>query len=413
MYHQHLRGAETRRRRSHRDHPQVSWADIASGSTTGNCTDTTSTLPTAGETVSLAPSTVLALRVPGVRCEGCLHTIREALGELPSVSWIAGDPQTKTVTVDYDPRRVSPAEIASLLGRTGFPTDPIDASTPGLAGRRVLLLAAGGAMFLALVGHILGFQAFIYGLMLPKAFDRLGTVTVGMVAGTAAFFSPCVFPLLPGYVSYCLTRDGAEPGAGRPLGAAVRAGGAAALGVMTVNTVILGIIAVAGAASPFEGDIRDESPGVLAVRFCAGAMVAALGVRALLGGRGSGRLSQLGGRVPRPSGFFVYGMTYNAAGLGCTGPILLGLMLYYALISQQALVAFTSFTLTMGLLMIAVTVAAASARQRLLGRLRRGMTSAQQAAGAVMVGLGVFTMASQSFPWGRDLFVRVFTRYVL
>jgi hypothetical protein len=44
---------------------------------------------------------------------------------------------------------------------------------------------------------------------------------------------------------------------------------------------------------------------------------------------------------------------YNAAGIGCTGPILLALLVY-AVASGEAVVAVSIFALTMGVLMLTV-----------------------------------------------------------
>lgn len=82
---------------------------------------------------------------------------------------------------------------------------------------------------------------------------------------------------------------------------------------------------------------------------------------------------------------------YNAAGLGCTGPILLALVLY-ALASGQALLAFAVFSLTMAALMFSVTLLsglAGRARQMLRGRLSEPATC------PLCQGLGSFTIVPE------------------
>lgn len=75
----------------------------------------------------------------------------------------------------------------------------------------------------------------------------LVAATVSALAGLVSFASPCVVPLVPGYLSYLaavvgVDRDGVEPGAGR-----LRVTGAAALFVAGFTSVfMLGTVAVLG-----------------------------------------------------------------------------------------------------------------------------------------------------------------------
>lgn len=355
--------------------------------------------------------------MPGVHCEGCLASIAGILAEVAGATLVDGDPESKRITVAYDDHVVSLSTVEGALSAGGFPVD--EPARP----LRFLLGAVMVAAVLAVAGHLAGYQGYVYGLAVPRAFNRLAPPVVGVVAGAAAFFSPCVFPLLPGYVSWFLLGSAPSEVDGRraELARSLRLGAVAAAGVMAVDVVVFAVIATVGAASPFTADVRKEGWALLAVRFCAGAVIAAMGVRALYGRGGWGgipvRLGKAAGAraagATGTRGMFVYGLTYNAAGIACTGPILLGLMLFYALISRQALAAFVAFTLTMGILMVGVTVLVGLARSGLVARLRRSTQSVQRVGGAVLVAVGVYTMAIHSFPWGRELFVRVFLRHVL
>lgn len=371
--------------------------------------------------------TEVTLSVPGIRCEACLNTIGLVVGRLEGAAIVEGDADEKTVTLAYNPQLASLREIEHALAEIGFPPEPArdEPGEQAEAARHPLLyvlLAVGLAGALATAGFYFGFKGFIYGVALPGAFGELGVLAVGAIAGTAAFFSPCVFPLLPAYVSYYLIASPEqqhERARGRLL-RSLRPGTAAALGIVTVNLAIGGVIVSLGAASPFQPDVREDPPAILAIRFLAGLLIAAIGVRLLLG-RGPGRrfLSRLASRASASGhtggarGFFLYGLSYNAAGIGCTGPILLGVMLYYALVSDQAVLAFLTFTATMGLLMIGVTALVGLSQDALVLRLRNATHLIQRVGAITMVTLGVYTMLIQSFGPGRELFVQVFLRFLL
>lgn len=252
-------------------------------------------------------------------------------------------------------------------------------------------------------------------MAIPQAFGSLNIVAVAAIAGVAAFFSPCVFPLLPGYASYYLM---AAQGERVRLARSLFLGAIAALGIVAVNLVVGGVIALLAEAAPFQPDPRQDSPAILAGRFAAGLVIALVGVRALLGHTSAHRLPQFVAKATAGAGtrlgargFFLYGLTYNAAGIGCTGPILLGLKLY-ALVTGQALTAFGTFALTMGALMVVVTALVGLAQTTLIGRLR-GATHAVQRVGAVMLTVvGTYTMLVLSFGPGRELFVRIFLPFL-
>jgi copper chaperone CopZ len=208
------------------------------------------------------------LSVPGIRCEGCVNTIRLAVGRLQGAAMVAGDAKARTVILTFDPNLTSLQEIERTLAQVGFPPEgPQDQP----AGRReeatrhallYVLLAVGLAAALATAGYLFGFKGFVYELALPGAFGEFSVVAVGAIAGTAAFFSPCVFPLLPAYVSYFLMASSdAQSATNERLWRSLRWGAAAALGIVAVNLAIGGVIVSVGAASPFQPDVREDPLG--------------------------------------------------------------------------------------------------------------------------------------------------------
>ncbi len=375
-------------------------------------------------------SATATLLVPKIHCSGCVENIARAVEQLPGIDEVTGDAEAKTITVVYHPGAADLARLKSAVADHGLEVKGVlgnhwettaesradHSHRPhGLA--RVVPLGLGALALgatLALAGYFLGFLGYAYGIAVPQAFGRFSVVAVAAISGLAAFFSPCVFPLLPGYVVYRL-------GASRQarLGRAAAIGLAGAAGVVVVNLLIGALIAALGTATPFQPDPRRDIPAVLAIRFGAGVLVVVLGLLALSGrtlGSAVARLgSALAGVAPDSSGTltttFVYGLTYNAAGLGCTGPILLALVVY-ALASGQALLAFAVFSLTMATLMFSVTLLSGLAGRAATTRLAGATERLQRLGAIILIVVGTYTMVSLSFAPARELFVRTFLPFL-
>lgn len=365
------------------------------------------------------------LKVPSIHCDGCVNNIRGGINRLPGVRRVEGDSGLKTIRVDFDPEVVSVEAIEKAVEERGFPvtgSETVDTVESPPAGRTApilhILFWVGLALLAGLAGYLFGFQGFVYGVAMPQAFGSLPLLLVAAVSGVAAFFSPCVFPLLPGYVAYTITSQ--EHSQRHRLPRMLYLGALAGLGIFTVNMALGMLIYALGAATPFQPDPRQDELWILLVRFAAGAIITTVGVLTLLQhSLGTGLLSRLEGVAVAASGgersmaarFFLYGLTYNAAGIGCTGPILLGLMLY-AFVTGQAIVAFLTFSLTMALLMVAATALVGLAQHGFLERLKGATHTIQQVGGGVLVTVGLYTMLVLSFGPGRELFVRLFLPFL-
>lgn len=261
-----------------------------------------------------------------------------------------------------------------------------------------VLLAAG------YLGYRYGFLDFIYNVMIPGAFSQYNLIVLSIVFGIAAFFSPCAFTVLPAYVANLLGQK--RVGRGRVLYTGI----AAASGIIAVNMVLGFIIALLGAATPFAKDPRQDIPVILGIRTLAGALIALLGVSMLLKRSPNLHFVQkfFSGS---PRNLFTFGVFYNAAAIGCTGPILLGLMLYaYASGSfVSALTAFAVFSLTMGMLMVVVTLFTGTLRIR-WQRAAKLTPTVQTVAAVIMVfvGLSIVLLTLE----GNNIFVQIFFPYL-
>ncbi len=61
------------------------------------------------------------LRAPNISCGHCVMAIKKAVGKLQGVSSVEGDPETKVVTVSYDPSQVNLTSIEDAMAEEGYP----------------------------------------------------------------------------------------------------------------------------------------------------------------------------------------------------------------------------------------------------------------------------------------------------
>ena len=66
----------------------------------------------------------LTVHVPNISCAHCVHTIQTELGELPGVSAVQANEQTKVVTVAFAPPATR-AGIEALLAEINYPADQV------------------------------------------------------------------------------------------------------------------------------------------------------------------------------------------------------------------------------------------------------------------------------------------------
>jgi copper ion binding protein len=63
----------------------------------------------------------VTITAPDISCGHCVATIKEAVGSLPGVASVEADADTKRVAIDFDPGRVSQAQIEAALDEAGYP----------------------------------------------------------------------------------------------------------------------------------------------------------------------------------------------------------------------------------------------------------------------------------------------------
>jgi copper ion binding protein len=61
------------------------------------------------------------LTAPDISCAHCVATINKAVGGLDGVSKVAANEQTKQIAIEFDPARVTLAQIEATLDEEGYP----------------------------------------------------------------------------------------------------------------------------------------------------------------------------------------------------------------------------------------------------------------------------------------------------
>ncbi len=231
-----------------------------------------------------------------------------------------------------------------------------------------------------------------------------GLVFIAVLAGIGMFFSPCAFPLLPGYISYTLGREDLE---GR-VGEGVKIGGIASAGIVLLFMVIGVLVALAGHAI---------SQYFVLLEPIIGAALIILGILLFLqipiplsrittpikqafkgGSKTAGPGYSTSEDISAPSekkgvaGFFFYGLGYGAGAASCTAPILIALIMIGLIAGgfMGAILIFLIFSLSMAALMILFTVMAVVGGQRVFAKYTRAMKYIERGSAVVLIVVGVY-----------------------
>jgi cytochrome c-type biogenesis protein len=210
-----------------------------------------------------------------------------------------------------------------------------------------------------------------------------GLVTFAFGLGTATFFAPCAFPLLPGYIAYFLGQD-EELG---PETRLERVGRAVTVSLVTS----LGFLVVFGALAVVVFTLGTQVLGDIAVlEAVAGTVLVALGL-VMASGKTTGAIAhvQLPERRRGPAGFFGFGVVYAAAAAGCTGPLFVGVASLALTDGANAITTFGAYAAGMVVLLVGVTVLTALGKDALLARITSNTRLITRLAGVALVVAGL------------------------
>lgn len=254
---------------------------------------------------------------------------------------------------------------------------------------------------------ILGYFGFLAFAQNMTTLGVLPIVIVAVFAGLATFFSPCSFGLLPAYLSL-YTKDKQKQ-----KGTILKNGVSASLGLIAFNGILGIIIAFIGfgIGSAFSISASGQLAGVtLTIRAIVGSILFILGVLQFFHVSIQGKLfkevsQRLTFRKKGYSNYFFYGFGYNLGNIGCTGPIMAGLIIL-ALASgfNAALFAFVIYSLTMAALMLTASLLVGSVKINFLQesshRIMRISAVVLMLAGLFIIGTVIYAkqFASLFFP---------------
>jgi len=61
------------------------------------------------------------LEAPDISCGHCIMSIEKAVSRLPGVRFVSGDPDSKQVTIEYDPAATPLPQIEAAMEEEGYP----------------------------------------------------------------------------------------------------------------------------------------------------------------------------------------------------------------------------------------------------------------------------------------------------
>jgi cytochrome c-type biogenesis protein len=247
-------------------------------------------------------------------------------------------------------------------------------------------------VIITLLGYF-GFVAFLKDII--PAFSNYSLYLLAVVAGIATFFSPCSFPLLPGYLSFYYSIDQAKERE-----RALYRGTLAAAGVVTF-AIILGVVIALlgqGVASSFSVSSANPSLFTRVFRIALGLVLVSLGILQLsnltLHTHALDALTNKFQNAARSGnrGLYLYGFGYNVAGIGCAGPIMAGLIVF-ALGSGgfvSAFVAFLTYSLSMASLMLGISLLIAKSKTVIINYLKYSTPKIKKASAIILIAVGLF-----------------------
>lgn len=207
----------------------------------------------------------------------------------------------------------------------------------------------------------------------------LASIALAFTAGIFTVFSPCSFPLLPGYFIYRFTISTSPK-------KTVLAGVICALGLISVFCALAVVLSFAGAIL---------SSYVVALPFMAGIVMVTMGLFLLSGQQFSHSLFAAKIRGGNDTlGTFGYGMAYGFASTACSAPVFYSLVLY-SLTSKnlgEGAVVFSAYSLGIGLPLVLISVLVGLGRGALVHKFSRITPVVHRVSGLLLVAFGLYQL---------------------
>jgi len=218
---------------------------------------------------------------------------------------------------------------------------------------------------------------------------------IAFAAGMVAAVNPCGFAMLPAYLSLYL---GNEEGGFAERSATRRALRALLVGLVVSSGFVL-LFGLAGVVISAGGTVLIRAMPVLGV--LVGEVLVVFGLWMLLARRGpyAAVFGRLATRLGDPAkvgvrGFFLFGLAYGAASLGCTLPAFLAVV--GSGIAAGGVVPgagrFVGYGLGMASVLVALTLALAFFKEGLIKRLRGALPYVQTASAVLLILAGAYVV---------------------
>ena len=217
-----------------------------------------------------------------------------------------------------------------------------------------------------------------------KKIDRSasGIFLMGLLLGVLVYFSPCAFPILPGYISYYIglsQREDELLEAGKITSKMPHhslLGGLAALGQLTFFAIIGIIVIGLGQFVNLSGTLHYFALFIAVLLFVLGAFMLTGGTAHLLGfvQRLVDRWSttEMDEKFTPKRNMYLWGIGYSAASIDCTAAAVIPFIGYLAIVGGSATwTGLAGIMLSISVLMIAVTTIVGMGQQRFINVLRR------------------------------------------
>ncbi|MCJ2555552.1 MAG: redoxin domain-containing protein [Candidatus Thermoplasmatota archaeon] len=225
--------------------------------------------------------------------------------------------------------------------------------------------------------------------------QAVGGILLAVFAGFATFFSPCSFPMLPGFVAYYLSAEAEQEKKStlKVLGSGLVAG----IGIILVFLVIGFVWIAAGTAANVEEYTPILGPIVGAVLIALGLlMFTNLQYHALLRpftrlkeAITKGKSKETGGYYPK---LFGYGVGYGAAASACTAPLFIAVLAQSSITGgpTESLFILLVFSLVIVLLMVAITFMLSAFGQESVRKLSQYTDLIKKVSAVVLIAVGVY-----------------------
>jgi len=225
--------------------------------------------------------------------------------------------------------------------------------------------------------------------------DHSISLFAALFAGLVSFISPCVLPIVPGYLSFISGVNVAEfKGQAAPSGLARRVGITSGVFVLGFSTVFVAL----GAAATLIGQVLQQYKRGLGM--IGGAIIILLGlhtagvlpIKWLLYEKRAEVKSRPLGLV----GAYVVGLAFAFGWTPCIGPILGGILLYASQQDSvgQGILLLSAYSLGLGIPFI-LSGLAINGFFSAFARLRRHMKLVEYVAGALLVSVGLLLLTNR------------------